>query len=166
MQRLTAIGLAAWIAGSGISAQNAGKQPGTVEARSAKDRAIEFCRIEALTRLEFLKTMEWLDLAKEEPSGTWFVSGIRTAKSPAGPVDQQYACRVLISSGTLQLKMIQVFRGSSKTGKDVFELRRRTLPRAATGHRCPKAAEGRGGGRPLGPRKRRRIDQSFSHYSL
>lgn len=92
------------------------------KAKTPKDRAVEFCRTESLARLKYAKTIEWLDNSKEETTGVWLISGIRTAKAPSDSVDQQYACRVQITNQKAQLKMIQIFKESSRTGKDIFEI--------------------------------------------
>jgi hypothetical protein len=89
--------------------------------KTPKDRATDFCRKEAGSRLKYAKTVKWTDLAKEEKSGTWLISGLRTAGSGSGEVDQQYTCRVQINGQTTSLKMIQIFKEASKTGEDIFE---------------------------------------------
>jgi hypothetical protein len=91
--------------------------------KTAKQRAIDFCRAESVVRLKYAKTVEWDDLAKEEKAGTWLISGIRTAVAPSGNIDQIYTCRVQTVNNGAQLKMIQIFKESSKTGKDIFEVR-------------------------------------------
>ena len=58
----------------------------------------------------------------EERTGVWLVAGVRTAEAPPGSVDQQFTCRVLVTKVGEQLKMIQIFKESSKTGKDIFEV--------------------------------------------
>ena len=94
------------------------------KAPTAKERAIVFCREQSLARLKYVKTVEWLDGAKEETPGTWFVSGVRTAAGPSGEVDQIYGCRVQIVADKPTLKMIQIFKEASKSGKDIFEVTR------------------------------------------
>lgn len=96
--------------------------PQNKRAKTPKDRVTEFCRQQALARLKYVKTVEWLDVAKEEAPGVWMISGVRTAKSPSGNTDQQYTCRVSLQKGTSTLKMIQIFKEASKTGRDIFEV--------------------------------------------
>lgn len=91
--------------------------------RAPKEIALNFCREQSLIRLKYKKTVEWLDNVREEKAGTWFIAGIRTADSPSGEVNQQYSCRVQVTGGGPVLRMIQIFKESSKTGKDIFELR-------------------------------------------
>jgi hypothetical protein len=88
--------------------------------RTPRDQAIEFCRAQSLAHLKFTSTVKWLDLAKEEKGGTWLVSGIRTAKGSPGNVDQQFTCRVQLVNGKPRLKLLQLFKESTKSGKDVF----------------------------------------------
>ena len=98
------------------------------KVRAPKEIAVDFCREQSLIRLKYTKTVEWLDNGKEEKGGNWLVAGIRTADSPSGEVDQQYTCRVQVTSGTPVLRMIQIFKESSKTGKDIFEVREGAKP--------------------------------------
>ena len=89
--------------------------------KTDKTAAIEFCREQALTYLKHAKTVEWTDMAKDEPDGQWLVSGVRDARSPSGEdVAQNFSCRVQKSEKGWRLRMIQVFQESSKTGRDVF----------------------------------------------
>ena len=89
--------------------------------KTDKTAAIEFCRQEALTYLKYAKTLEWTDNAKAEGNGLWFVSGVRDARSPADEdVEQIYNCRAQKSQTGWRLRLIQVFKESSKTGRDVF----------------------------------------------
>ncbi len=90
--------------------------------RTAKEQAIDLCRLQSSTRLKYTTTVEWLDLAKEEKGGTFLVSGVRTAKGPSGDVDQTFTCRVQIVNGKPQLRMIQLFKESTQSGRDVFQL--------------------------------------------
>lgn len=74
-----------------------------------------------MTHLKYAKTVKWTDLAKEEADGQWLVSGVRDARSPSGEdVAQNFTCRVQKSKTGWRLRMIQVFKESSKTGRDVF----------------------------------------------
>ena len=88
--------------------------------RTPRDQVIEFCRTQAVAHLKFTTTAKWLDVAKEEKGGTWLVSGIRTAKGSPGTVDQQFTCRVQLVNGKPRLRLLQLFKESTKTGKDVF----------------------------------------------
>jgi hypothetical protein len=56
------------------------------------------------------------------------VSGVRTAKGPAGPTDQQYTCRVGLVAQKVRLKMLQLFKESTKSGKDVFLVDAKEMP--------------------------------------
>ena len=89
---------------------------------TTKERAINFCRQESLTRLKYAKTLSWLDAGREEKAGVWLITGIREAAGPAGAVDQQYTCRVQMVADRAELKMIQIFKEASKSGKDIFEI--------------------------------------------
>jgi hypothetical protein len=91
--------------------------------RAPREIAIEACRSQSLIRLKYEKTVEWLDNAKEQKSEIWLITGIRTADSPSGQVDQQYTCRVQVTNDKPELRMIQIFKESSRTGKDIFEVR-------------------------------------------
>jgi hypothetical protein len=73
-------------------------------------------------RLKYEETLEWLESAREQEPGLWLVSGVRTAKTPSGPRDQQYACRVSVRDREATLKLIQIFKEASRTGKDIFEV--------------------------------------------
>ena len=97
--------------------------PQTKKPKTPKDQAIEFCRAQSLLRLKYATTVEWLDRAKEEAAGVWLVSGVRTAKAPSGETDQTYTCRVSIQKGVPALKMLQLFKEHTSTGRDIFELR-------------------------------------------
>jgi hypothetical protein len=103
-----------------------GEQPKTTSQKKGltpEDRAVKFCRSESLLRLMHVRTVEWLDSAREEKPGVWLISGVRTARGPNGDVDQGYTCRVVATDAALQLKLIQIFKDASKTGKDIFEVR-------------------------------------------
>ena len=106
-----------------VAADQGSSANGVVKPRVPKDQAIAFCRDRALARLKYVTTVEWSDIAREEEPGTWIISGIRTAKAPSENADQQSSCRVQIVNNTAQLKFRQIFKESSKTGKDVFERR-------------------------------------------
>jgi hypothetical protein len=96
-------------------------QPRGPAPKTDKTAAIEFCRQEALTRLKYSKTLEWTDNAKDEGDGQWFVGGVRDARSPAGEdVMQNFNCRVQKTKTGWRLRMVQVWKESSKTGRDVF----------------------------------------------
>ena len=86
------------------------------------ERVIDFCREQSTVQLKYTTTVEWHDLVREENDGNWLVSGVRTAKGPDGNVDQIFTCRVQMVNGKPQLRMIQLFHESTKTGKDVFQL--------------------------------------------
>ena len=89
--------------------------------KNDKTAAIEFCREQALTYLKYANTVEWTDTAKDEADGQWFVSGVRDARSPSGEdVEQIFSCRLQKRETGWHLRMIQVFKESSKTGRDVF----------------------------------------------
>ncbi len=103
-----------------LGASGAGQAQSKV--RAPKDIAVDYCRAQSLIRLKYTKTVEWLDNGKEEKGGNWLIAGIRTADSPSGEVDQQYTCRVQVTRGKPALRMIQIFKESSKTGKDIFEV--------------------------------------------
>ena len=105
-------------------AVSAGVRNGEQSARPApktdKVVAIEFCRAQALTYLKHAKTIEWTDNGKEEVAGQWLVSSVRDARSPSGDdVAQNFTCRVQKSKAGWRLRMMQVFKESSKTGRDV-----------------------------------------------
>lgn len=88
---------------------------------SPNDQVVKYCRDLALTYLKHTQTIEWIGrFAKEEKSGTWLVSGVRTTKGRSGPEDQQYACRIVFESGKMTTQMLQLFKESTKSGKDVF----------------------------------------------
>ena len=90
--------------------------------KTDNEAAIEFCRQESLLRLKHQKTVKWLDFAKEESAGTFLVSGVRDAQSPAGETQSQtFTCRVEKAKTGWTLRMIQLFKESTKTGRDVFE---------------------------------------------
>lgn len=100
------------------------QQRGKDGTRTPKNSpAVQLCRSEAAARLKYLKTIQWTDLAKEEGGDQYLVSGTRDAKPPNGEVTtQQYTCRVQkTATGAWKLKMIQLFKEHTKTGKDVFE---------------------------------------------
>jgi hypothetical protein len=69
-------------------------------------------------------TVKWLDAAREERPGVWLVSEVRTAKGPAGNVDEQYNCRVSTAGGRTRLELLQIFKEASRTGRDVFYVAR------------------------------------------
>lgn len=96
--------------------------PATTTPKTPKDKATAFCRQQALARLKYAKTIEWADMDREESPAVWLITGVRTAKTPTGKTDQQYTCRVSLQAGTPQLKMIQIFKEASTTGKDIFEV--------------------------------------------
>jgi hypothetical protein len=50
------------------------------------------------------------------------IAGVRTAKGPSDNVDQIYNCRVQIVNGKPQMRMIQLFKESTQSGRDVFLL--------------------------------------------
>jgi hypothetical protein len=76
--------------------------------------------------LKCQKTIEWHDRAKEESPGVFIVAGVRDAKAPDGStVEQIYNCRVERLGDKWELRMVQVFKESSKTGKDMFLLPRK-----------------------------------------
>ena len=90
--------------------------------KTAREQVVDLCRTQSAARLKYTNTVKWSDLAKEEKPGTWLVSGIRTAKSPSGNVDQQFTCRVQMVNGKPQLRMINLFKESTQSGKDVFQV--------------------------------------------
>lgn len=90
--------------------------------RTAKEQAVDFCRLQSSARLKYTTTVEWDDLAKEEKAGTFMIAGVRTAKGPSDNVDQIYNCRVQIVNGKPQMRMIQLFKESTQSGRDVFLL--------------------------------------------
>jgi len=119
--------------GAQVAFDNRIKNSDSIEAKTPKtsqkkvltpeERAVNFCRSESLLRLKYVRTVEWLDVAREEKPGVWIISGGRTARGPNGNVYQSYDCRVEATGDALQLKLIQIFKEASKTGKDIFEVR-------------------------------------------
>lgn len=91
-------------------------------AKTASEQAIDWCRLQSAVRLKHSTTVEWEDSAKEEKGNTFLVAGIRTAKGPSGNVDQQFTCRVQMVDGKPQLRMIQLFKESTQSERDLFQL--------------------------------------------
>ena len=108
---------------SGVGAQgHSAKRPTPTAKNDPKTRAIEFCRDQALTRFKYQKTVDWEASPKDEGGGLFLIVGFRDAKAPAGDtVTQQVTCRVERIGSGWKLRLIQIFKESSRTDKDVFE---------------------------------------------
>jgi len=91
----------------------------TAAAPQPGARAIDYCRSQASASLKYSQTVKWVDAAREERPGVWLVSGVRTAKTPSGNVDQSFTCRADISAKTPRL-LLQLFKDDTKSGRDVF----------------------------------------------
>jgi hypothetical protein len=123
MRLIGCMGIVLLLASGAFGAADSHQAKNKAKPKTPKDRVTEFCRKESASRLKYVKTVEWNDMAREEKPGVWMVSGIRTARGPAGNVDQQYTCRVQLTGTATSLKMIQIFKKASKTGDDIFELK-------------------------------------------
>ena len=96
-------------------------QPTRKAVVTPEAQAIEFCREEAGRRLKYSATVRFTDGAEAQAPNIWLVSGVRTAKGPGGNVDQLFTCRVELVKNRPALRLIQLFRESTKSGRDVFE---------------------------------------------
>jgi hypothetical protein len=113
--------LALWIGGPSAQGSHV-KRTAASNPKTPKDSAIEFCRVQALARFKYQKTVEWEATAKDEGNGLFLVVGFRDAKTPEGQtVTQQATCRVEKVRSGWKLKLIQIFKEASRTGKEIFE---------------------------------------------
>jgi hypothetical protein len=107
------------------NAQTKAKKPQPV-TKSLNELALEYCREFALTHLKYAKTLEWTDHAREETPGLFLVAGVRDAKAPDGEaVQQNYTCRFERVRDHWELRLFQAFKESTKTGRDVFIIRKK-----------------------------------------